>query len=106
MEWLFCSARDAPLLVVSSLAGGDDVDVTFLLRENLKLQEEKEEKERRREREEAEYEAHMQELDRRVQADVGRPRPHADEENEKEEEEGSFLVMHLEMCSLWSINGP
>ena len=54
-----------------SLAGGGQVDPTtssFLLRENLKLQ--KEEEERRRKRVEAEYEAHMQELDRRVHADV------------------------------------
>ena len=67
-------AAPGPLLVVASLAGGDEVDATtvsFLLRENLKLQKKKEEeKERRRKREEAEYEAHMQELDRRVQADV------------------------------------
>ena len=46
------SAGDAPLLVVASLAGGDEVDATtvsFLLRENLMLQkirEEEEEKER------------------------------------------------------------
>ena len=63
---------EAPLLVVASLDGGDEVDATtvsFLLRENLELQKE-EEKERRRTREEADYDAHMQELDRRVQADV------------------------------------
>ena len=66
------SAGEAPLLVVPSLRGADGVDgttVSFLLAENLKLQKE-EEKERRREREEAEYEAHMQELDRRVHADL------------------------------------
>ena len=45
------SAGDAPLLVVASLAGGDDVDATtvsFLLRENLKLQKEEEKAEARR----------------------------------------------------------
>ena len=54
-------AGEAPLLVVASLAGGDEVDATtvsFLLHENLKLQEE-EEKERRRKREEAQHEARM-----------------------------------------------
>ena len=64
------SAGDAPLLVVPSLraAGGvDGATVSFLLAENLKLQKEEEEKERRRE---AEHEGRMQELDRRVQADV------------------------------------
>ena len=62
-----------PLLVVPSLRGADGVDgttVSYLLAENLKLQKKEEEKKRRRKREEAEYEAHMQELDRRVQADV------------------------------------
>ena len=70
------SAGEAPLLAVPSLRGADGVDGTTVLAENLKLQkeeeeeeEEEEEKERRRP-EEAEYEAHMQELDRRVQADV------------------------------------
>ena len=68
------SAGEAPLLVVASLAGGDEVDATtvsFLLRENLKLQkeEEEEEEERRRKREEAQHEARMRELDRRVWAD-------------------------------------
>ena len=66
------SAGEAPLLVVASLAGGDEVDATtvsFLLREHLKLQKkEKEEKERRRKREEAQYEARMRELDCRVWA--------------------------------------
>ena len=65
------SAGEAPLLVVASLAGGDEVDATtvsFLLRENLKLQKEEEE-ERWRKREEAQHEARMRELDRRVHAD-------------------------------------
>ena len=46
--------------------------VSFLLRENLKLQkedEEEEEKERRRKWEEAQHEARMRELDHRVWAD-------------------------------------
>ena len=67
------SAVEAPLLVVPSLRGADGVDgttVSYLLAENLKLQKEEEEKKRRRKREEAEYEAHMQELDRQVQANV------------------------------------
>ena len=66
------SAGQAPLLVVASLAGGDEVDATtvsFLLRENLKLQKEEEEKERRRKREEVQHEARMRELDRRVSSD-------------------------------------
>ena len=66
------SAGEAPLLVVASLAGGDEVDATtvsFLLREHLKLRKkEKEEEERRRKREEAQHEARMRELDRRVWA--------------------------------------
>ena len=44
-------AAGAPLLVVASLVGGDGVDgttVSFLLRENLKLQDVKEEEERKR----------------------------------------------------------
>ena len=66
------SAGEAPLLVVASLAGGDEVDATtvaFLLREHLKLRKkEKEEEERRQKREEAQHEARMRELDRRVWA--------------------------------------
>ena len=65
-----CVAAGAPLLVVASLTGRDDVDATtvsFLVAENLKVQKRKEEeKERRRKREVAEYEARMQELDRVV----------------------------------------
>ena len=60
-------AAGAPLLVVASLAGGDDVDATtvsFLLRKTLVLKEE-EEKERRRKKEEEEeqfLEQSLQEL--------------------------------------------
>ena len=67
------NAGEAHLLVVASLAGGDEVDATtvsFLLREHLMLRKkEKEEEERRRKREEAQHEARMRELDRRVWAD-------------------------------------
>ena len=70
-------AAPVPSLAVPLLAGAageagvvaDDTTVSFLLAENLKLQKEVKE-ERRRKREEAEHEARMQEVDRRVQADV------------------------------------
>ena len=58
------SAGEAPLLVVASLAGGDDVDATtvsFLLRKTLVLKKtEEEEKERRRKLEEEEKEQFLE----------------------------------------------
>ena len=64
------SAGEAPLLVVASLRGGDDVDATtvsFLLCKTLVLKKKEEEKERRRKLEEEEEEEKEQFLEQSMQ---------------------------------------
>ena len=113
-------AAGVALLVKASLSGGDGVDATtvsFLLRENLRRTKE-EEKERRRVRVEA---SEAMDRARLLLEQAGKRR------ERKKRRKRSFLdlaalvvdvgsgmfamlvvlvVMHLEMCSLWSTTGP